>query len=42
MSAAIHRSLLNAVLVVLGLLALLPAGVVVGLLAQELAGVLAK
>lgn len=42
MSAAINRALLNAALVVLGLSALLPAGVVVGLLALELAGGLAK
>ena len=42
MSAAIHRVLLNAVIVALVLLALLPAGVLLGQVALELAGGLAK
>ena len=42
MSAAIKARLLNAALVVLGLLALLPVGVVVGQVAQALLGWLAK
>ena len=42
MSAAIKARLLNAALVVLGLLALLPVGVVVGQVALVLLGWLAK